>query len=65
MRLPSRPLLIVLATVAVTMAAMPSGVNAYLFAARFSAAEGVAARTVFLTTAVSVVTIAITLYAVG
>lgn len=51
--------------VAVTMAAMPSGVNAYLFAARFSAAEGVAARTVFLTTAVSVVTLAITLYAVS
>jgi predicted permease len=47
--------------VAVGMAAMPSGINAYLFAARYEAAEGVAARTVFLSTAASVVTIAVVL----
>ena len=51
--------------VAVTMAAMPSGVNAYLFAARYEAAEGVAARTVFVTTAASVVTISLVLYLLG
>jgi len=48
--------------VAVTMAAMPSGVNAYLFAARYEAAEGVASRAVFLSTALSVVTISGVLY---
>lgn len=48
--------------VAVTMAAMPSGVNAYLFAARYEAAEGVASRTVFLSTAASIVTISVVLY---
>jgi malonate transporter len=51
--------------VAVTMAAMPSGVNAYLFAERYAAAEGVAARTVFITTAGSVLTLALTLYLLG
>lgn len=48
--------------VAVTMAAMPSGVNAYLFAARYEVAEGVASRTVFLSTAASIVTISVVLY---
>ncbi len=48
--------------VAVTMAAMPSGVNAYLFAARYEAAEGVAARAVFVSTAASIVTISGVLY---
>lgn len=43
--------------VAVTMAAMPTGVNAYLFAARYQAAEGVASRVVFVGTAASIVTI--------
>jgi predicted permease len=48
--------------VAVTMAAMPTGVNAYLFAARYQVAEGVASRVVFLSTALSVVTISLVLY---
>jgi predicted permease len=48
--------------VAVTMAAMPTGVNAYLFAARYEAAEGVASRVVFLSTAASIVTISVVLY---
>lgn len=43
--------------VAVTMAAMPSGVNAYLFGARYNAAPGVAARTVLLATVLSLGTI--------
>jgi predicted permease len=51
--------------VAVTMAAMPSGVNVYLFAARYDAASGVAARTVLVTSALSVVTLAVVLALVG
>jgi predicted permease len=43
--------------VAVTMAAMPTGINAYLFGARYEAAPGVAARTIFLSTLISVFTI--------
>jgi len=43
--------------VAVTMAAMPSGVNAYLFGARYGAAPGVAARTILLGTILSLGTI--------
>lgn len=48
--------------VAVTMAAMPSGVNAYLFGARYDAAPGVAARTILLGTVVSVGTISLVLF---
>jgi predicted permease len=48
--------------VAVTMAAMPTGVNPYLFAARYEAAEGAASRAVFISTAASVVTISTVLY---
>ena len=51
--------------VAVTMAAMPSGINAYLFAARYGAAEGVASRAVFASTAASIVTIPWALYLLG
>ena len=47
---------------AVTMAAMPSGINVYLFGARYDAAKGVAARTVFLSTVFSVATISAVLY---
>ena len=43
--------------VAVTMAAMPTGVNAYLFGARYDAAQGVAARTILLGTVLGVGTI--------
>ncbi|MBT8396359.1 MAG: AEC family transporter [Gemmatimonadetes bacterium] len=48
--------------VAVTMAAMPSGINVYLFGARYDAAPGVAARTVFLTNVFSLVTLSTVLY---
>lgn len=48
-------------SVAVLLAAMPCGVNAYLFGARYDAAAEVAARTVFLTTATSLLTISIAL----
>jgi predicted permease len=48
--------------VAVTMAAMPSGINVYLFGARYDAAPGVAARTVFLTNLFSLVTLSVVLY---
>ena len=44
-----------------TMAAMPSGINVYLFGARYEAAQGVAARTVFLTTVGSLVTVSLVL----
>jgi predicted permease len=48
--------------VAVTMAAMPSGINVYLFGARYNAAPGVAARTVLLSTVFSIGTISVLLY---
>jgi len=48
--------------VAVTMAAMPSGINVYLWGARYDAAPGVAARTVFLTTLFSLGTLSFVLY---
>jgi predicted permease len=53
------------AWVAVTMAAMPSGVNVYLFGARYEAAAGVAGRTVLLTSLGSVATISILLALIG
>ena len=46
---------------AVILAAMPSGVNAYLFGARYDAAAGVAARAVFLTTLLSLATVSVVL----
>lgn len=46
---------------AVVMAAMPTGVNVYLFGARYDAAPSVAARTVLLASAVSVVTLSVLL----
>lgn len=49
-------------TVAVLMAAMPTGINAYLFAARYEAAPGVGARSVLLTTVLSVGTISFLLF---
>ncbi|MCG6955958.1 MAG: AEC family transporter, partial [Gemmatimonadetes bacterium] len=44
-------------SVAVMTAAMPSGINVYLFAARYDAAAAVAARTVLLSSLFSVVTL--------
>ena len=48
--------------VAVTMAALPSGSNVYLFGARYVAAPGVAARTVLRTTLFSLVTVTVGLH---
>jgi predicted permease len=48
--------------VAVTLAAMPSGINVYLFAARYDAAPGVAARSVLLSTLFSLLTLTSLLY---
>ena len=52
-------------SVAIVLAAMPSAVNVYLFAARYDAAPGVAARTVLLTTLGSAVTLAVVLLLLG
>jgi len=51
--------------VAVVMAAMPSGINVYLFAARYDAAPAVAARTVLISTLASLVTLPVVLYLFG
>jgi predicted permease len=51
--------------VAVLMAAMPSAVFVYLFGARYQAAAEVAARTVFLTSVASFVTLSIVLALLG
>jgi malonate transporter len=47
------------------MAAMPSGINVYLFAARYDAAAGVAARTVLLSSLFSVLTLSTLLVLLG
>jgi hypothetical protein len=52
-------------SVAVMMAAMPSGINVYLFGARYEAAAGVAARTVLLTSLFSVATLSTLLVLLG
>jgi malonate transporter len=52
-------------SVAVVVAAMPSGINVYLFGARYEAAEGVAARTVLLTSLFSVATLSTLLVLLG
>jgi len=51
--------------VAVVMAAMPTGINAYLFGARYDAVPGVAAGTVLVASVLSVATISILLLAFG
>ncbi len=48
--------------VAVLMATMPTGINVYLVASAYEAGSGIAARTIFLSTAISVVTISAALY---
>ena len=53
------------ADAAVLMAAMPTGVNVYLFAARHDAAAPVAARTVLVATVASVATISAVLALLG
>lgn len=50
---------------AVTMAAMPTGVNVYLFGARYDAAPSVAARTVLLASVGAVVTVSVLLTWMG
>ena len=49
------------APVAVVMAGMPSGAMGYLFSARYQVATGVAARTVLVSSAASIVTISVLL----
>ena len=48
--------------VAVLMATMPTGINVYLVATRYEAGTTVAARTIFLSTVISVLTISAALY---
>ena len=48
--------------IAVLMAAQPTGVNAYLFAERYKSAQALATTTVFLSTALSLLTIPALLY---
>lgn len=50
---------------AVLMAAMPTGVNVYLFGARYDAAASVAARTVLVSSTAAVVTLSILLVWLG
>ncbi len=52
-------------SVAVVMASMPTGVNVYLFGAKYGAASEVAARTVLLASTLSVVTISTLLVVVA
>ena len=52
-------------SVPIVLAAMPTGVNVYLFGARYEEAAGVAARTVLLSTVGSVVTIWLVLTWIG
>jgi len=47
---------------AILLAAQPTGVNVYLFAARYAAARDLATTTVFLSTTLSLVSVAVTLY---
>jgi predicted permease len=47
---------------AVLLAAQPTGVNVYLFAARYAAARDLVTTTVFLSTALSLVSVAVALY---
>jgi predicted permease len=47
---------------AILLAAMPTGVNVYLFAARYAAAKDLAATTVFLSTAFSLLSVSVALY---
>jgi predicted permease len=48
--------------VAVLLAAQPTGVNAYLFAERYSSAQALATTTVFLSTAFSLLALPVLLY---
>jgi hypothetical protein len=48
--------------VAVLMATMPTGINVYLVATRYEAGTTVAARTIFLSTVISLLTISAALY---
>ncbi len=50
------------ARIAVTAAALPTGVNAYLFASHFKVAEGLATNTIILTILASVVTLSFWLW---
>ena len=47
---------------AILLAAMPTGVNVYLFAARYAAARELATTTVFLSTTFSLLSVSVVLY---
>ena len=47
---------------AILLAAMPTGVNVYLFAARYAAAKDLATTTVFLSTTFSLLSVSVVLY---
>ncbi|MEM7294144.1 MAG: AEC family transporter, partial [Pseudomonadota bacterium] len=48
--------------VAVLLAAQPTGVNAYIFAERYESAQALATTTVFVSTAVSLITLPVLIY---
>jgi predicted permease len=48
-------------TVAVTVAALPTGINAYLFAARYGAGVPASTSTILISTLISVVTLGLLL----
>ena len=53
------------ARAAVVIAAMPAGMNGYMFATMYQRAQGAAASTVLLATGVSVLTISFWLWVLG
>jgi len=54
-----------LARVAVVLAAMPSGINVYVFATMYRRAEDIAASTILIATALSVLTVSFWIYAMS
>lgn len=54
-----------IAKVAVVMAGMPAGLNAYIFATLYNRSEEVAASTILMTTAVSVFSVSFWIYVMG
>jgi predicted permease len=59
--LPFFSLSTIAANVAITIAACPSGVNAFLFASRYKAAEAEASSTILISTILSIVTLSLVL----
>ena len=59
------PVPVMAAKVAITVAALPSGINAYLFAARFGHGEAATATAIVLTTVLSMLTLSVVLVLLG